>query len=38
MDVISDKKVDRLVAAYGMTRIYELDDKSRVTALDGIAA
>ncbi|WP_213948476.1 XVIPCD domain-containing protein [Luteibacter sp. dw_328] len=38
MDVVSDKKVDRLVAAYGMTRIYELDDKSWVTAQDGTAA
>lgn len=38
MDVVSDKKVDRLVAAYGTTRIYELDDKTWVTAQDGTAA
>ena len=38
MDVISDKKVDRLVATYGMTRIYELDDKTWLTAEDGTAS
>ena len=38
MDVVSDKKVDRLVATYGMTRIYELDDKTWLTAQDGTAS
>ena len=35
MDVVSDKKVDRLVATYGTTRIFELDDKTWVTAEHG---
>jgi peptidoglycan hydrolase-like protein with peptidoglycan-binding domain len=35
MDVVSDKKVDRLVASYGTTRIYELDDKTWLTAEQG---
>jgi|GEM_PF-5645103 len=38
MDVVSDKKVDKLVAAYGTTRIYELDDKTWLTAHGGTAA
>jgi hypothetical protein len=38
MDVISEKKVDRLVATYGMTRIYELDDKTWLTAENGTAS
>jgi hypothetical protein len=35
MDVISDKKVNRLVATYDTTRLYELDDKTWVSAEDG---
>ncbi|WP_049621521.1 peptidoglycan-binding domain-containing protein [Frateuria defendens] len=35
MDVVSDKNVSRLVATYGTTRIYEMDDKSWLTAQDG---
>jgi peptidoglycan hydrolase-like protein with peptidoglycan-binding domain len=35
MDVLSDKKVTRLVASQGMTRVYELEDNTWVTARDG---
>lgn len=35
MDVVSEKKVDRLVASYGTTRIFELDDKTWLTAEQG---
>jgi hypothetical protein len=32
MDVLSDKKVTRLVASQGMTRVYELEDNVQVQA------
>jgi Putative peptidoglycan binding domain len=35
MDVLSDKKVTRLVASQGMTRVYEMEDNTWVTAKDG---
>jgi len=35
MDVISDKKVNRLVAGYDTTRIYELEDKTWLSAEAG---
>jgi|GEM_PF-6654426 len=35
MDVISDKNVSRMVAAYGTTRLYELEDKTWVSAENG---
>jgi hypothetical protein len=35
MDVLSDKKVTRLVASQGMTRVYEMEDSTWVTAKDG---
>lgn len=35
MDVLSDKKVTRLVATQGMTRVYEMEDNTWVTAKDG---
>jgi len=35
MDVVSDKKVNRLVTTYDTTRIYELEDKTWVSAQDG---
>lgn len=35
MDVVSDKKVTRLVASQGMTRVFEMEDKTWVTAQDG---
>jgi hypothetical protein len=35
MDIVSNKKVDRLVASYGTTRIYELEDKTWLTAEQG---
>lgn len=35
MDILSDKKVTRLVATQGMTRVYEMEDNTWVTAKDG---
>jgi peptidoglycan hydrolase-like protein with peptidoglycan-binding domain len=35
MDVISDKKVNRLVVSHGATRIYELEDKTWLSAEQG---
>jgi hypothetical protein len=35
MDVLSDKKVTRLVASQGMTRVYEMEDNTWVTAKNG---
>ncbi|WP_049622961.1 peptidoglycan-binding domain-containing protein [Frateuria defendens] len=38
MDVLSDKKVTRLVAAQGKTRVYEMEDLTWMTARDGTVA
>lgn len=38
MDVLSDKKVTRLVATQGTTRVYEMDDGHWVTAQGGTVA
>jgi len=38
MDVLSDKKIDKLIATQGMTRVYELEDGSWLTARDGTIA
>jgi hypothetical protein len=38
MDVVSDKKIDKLIATQGMTRVYELEDGSWLTARDGTVA
>jgi hypothetical protein len=38
MDVVSDKKIDKLVATQGMTRVYELEDGSWLTARGGTVA
>lgn len=38
MDVLSDKKVSRLVATHGMTRVYEMEDNTWITARDGTVA
>ena len=35
MDVVSEKKVTRLVASQGTTRVFEMEDKTWVTAQDG---
>lgn len=35
MDVVSEKKVTRLVASQGMTRVFEMEDNTWVTAQDG---
>lgn len=35
MDVMSDKKVTRLVATQGKTRVYEMEDNTWVTAREG---
>ena len=35
MGVISDRKIDKLVASQGLTRIYELDDGRWLTAREG---
>jgi lysozyme family protein len=35
MDVLSDKKVTRLVASQGKTRVYEMEDSTWVTAQEG---
>ncbi len=35
MDVVSEKKVTRLVASQGMTRVFEMEDSTWVTAQDG---
>ncbi|MDR6935317.1 peptidoglycan-binding protein [Luteibacter sp. 3190] len=35
MDVVSNKRVDRLVATYGSTRLYELEDKTWISAEAG---
>lgn len=38
MDVLSDKKIDKLIATQGMTRVYEMEDGSWLTARDGTIA
>ncbi len=38
MDVVSDKKIDKLIATQGMTRVYELEDGSWLTARNGTVA
>jgi hypothetical protein len=38
MDVLSEKKVTRLVATQGMTRVYEMEDNTWITARDGTVA
>jgi len=38
MDVLSDKKVTRLVATHGVTRVYEMEDNTWITARDGTVA
>lgn len=35
MDVVSDKKITRLVASQGMTRVFEMEDNTWVAAQDG---
>lgn len=35
MDVVSENSVNRMIAAYGTTRRYELEDKTWVSAEDG---
>ena len=35
MDVMSDKKVTRLVATQGKTRVYEMEDNTWMTAREG---
>ncbi|MGF6494966.1 peptidoglycan hydrolase-like protein with peptidoglycan-binding domain [Luteibacter sp. 621] len=35
MDVVSDKKIARVVASQGKTRVYEMDDGAWVTAKEG---
>lgn len=38
MDVMSDEKVNKLVATQGVTRVYEMEDGSWITARDGTVA
>jgi peptidoglycan hydrolase-like protein with peptidoglycan-binding domain len=38
MDVVSDKKVTRLVASQGTTRVYEMEDSTWITAQEGTVA
>lgn len=38
MDVVSEKKIDKLIATQGMTRVYQLEDGSWLTARDGTVA
>ncbi|GAA0906613.1 hypothetical protein GCM10009552_13800 [Rothia nasimurium] len=38
MDVVSNKKISRLVATQGMTRVYEMDDGTWTTAREGTVA
>lgn len=38
MDVMSDKKINKLIATQGKTRIYEPEDGNWLTARDGTVA